>query len=201
MCCFISILVVEWWLFSGFFLLINLLSCHLLFAIDRNRWDYDLQGEPLSLWFRKLTFALVKSKEICFVRNLLRLYRMGNYKNFLSRTASEATYLQYCISEHHIREMRLVAVQYINNVCYKLQPYPLLRLSQNLKMKVIIPLWLNISLSFFSIFVLLVNLKCHKSSLYISGVGCWIFMPWVWSWDMYWSWWVHCFTREAVNLS
>ncbi|CAB81802.1 putative protein [Arabidopsis thaliana] len=31
--------------------------------------------------------------------------------------------------------MRLVAVQYINNVCYKLQPYPLLRLSQNLKMK------------------------------------------------------------------
>ncbi|AEE79223.1 SAC3/GANP/Nin1/mts3/eIF-3 p25 family [Arabidopsis thaliana] len=94
-----------------------------------------VMGEPLSLWFRKLTFALVKSKEICFVRNLLRLYRMGNYKNFLSRTASEATYLQYCISEHHIREMRLVAVQYINNVCYKLQPYPLLRLSQNLKMK------------------------------------------------------------------
>ncbi|XP_010504240.1 PREDICTED: SAC3 family protein C [Camelina sativa] len=94
-----------------------------------------VMGEPLSLWFRKLTFALVKSKEICFVRNLLRLYRMGNYKNFLSRIASEATYLQYCISEPHIREMRSVAVQYINSVCYKLQPYSLLRLSQNLMMK------------------------------------------------------------------
>ncbi|EOA24209.1 hypothetical protein CARUB_v10017444mg [Capsella rubella] len=94
-----------------------------------------VMGEPLSLWFRKLTSALVKSKEICFVRNILRLYRMGNYKNFLSATASEATYLQYCISEPHIREMRSFAVQCINNVCYKLQPYPLLRLSQNLLMK------------------------------------------------------------------
>ncbi|KAL1212515.1 SAC3 family protein C [Cardamine amara subsp. amara] len=94
-----------------------------------------VMGEPLSLWFRKLTLALIKSKEICFVRNLLRLYRMGNYKNFLSTTASEATHLQYCISEPHIREMRSFAVQCINNVCYKLQPYPLLRLSQNLMMK------------------------------------------------------------------
>ncbi|CAH2064152.1 unnamed protein product [Thlaspi arvense] len=94
-----------------------------------------VMGEPMALWFRKLTSVLIKSKEMCFVRNLLRLYRMGNYKNFISALASEATYLQYCTSEPHIREMRSLAVQCINNVCYKLQPYPLLRLSQNLMMK------------------------------------------------------------------
>ncbi|VVB05652.1 unnamed protein product [Arabis nemorensis] len=94
-----------------------------------------VMGEPLSLWFRKLTSALIKSKEMCFVRNLLRSYRIGNYNNFLRTTASEATFLQYCISEPHIKEMRSFAVQCINNVCYKLQPYPLLRLSQNLMMK------------------------------------------------------------------
>ncbi|KAF2608770.1 hypothetical protein F2Q68_00044881 [Brassica cretica] len=72
---------------------------------------------------------------MCFVRKLLRSYRNGNYRSFLRTTASEATYLQYCISEPHIREMRSFAVECINNVCYKLQPYPLLRLSQNLMMK------------------------------------------------------------------
>ncbi|KFK34670.1 hypothetical protein AALP_AA5G176300 [Arabis alpina] len=94
-----------------------------------------VMGEPLSLWFRKLTSALIKSKEMCFVRNLLRSYRIGNYNNFLRTTASEATFLQYCISEPHIKEMRSFALQCINNVCYKLQPYPLLRLSQSLMMK------------------------------------------------------------------
>ncbi|CAN8279275.1 unnamed protein product [Cochlearia groenlandica] len=94
-----------------------------------------VMGEPLSLWFRKLTSALIKSKEMCFVRTLLRSYRIGNYNNFLKTTASEATYLQYCISEPHIIEMRSFALQCINNVSYKLQPYPLLRLSQNLMMK------------------------------------------------------------------
>ncbi|CAN7051930.1 unnamed protein product, partial [Brassica rapa subsp. trilocularis] len=94
-----------------------------------------VMGEPLSLWFRKLTSNLIKSKEMCFVRKLLRSYRNGNYRSFLRTTASEATYLQYCISEPHIREMRSFAVECINNVCYKLQPYPLLRLSQNLLMK------------------------------------------------------------------
>ncbi|XP_048616597.1 SAC3 family protein C isoform X2 [Brassica napus] len=97
-----------------------------------------VMGEPLSLWFRKLTSNLIKSKEMCFVRKLLRSYRNGNYRSFLRTTASEATYLQYCISEPHIREMRSFAVECINNVCYKLQPYPLLRLSQNLMMKYII---------------------------------------------------------------
>lgn len=94
-----------------------------------------VMGEPLSLWFRKLTSNLIKSKEMCFVRKLLRSYRNGNYRSFLRTTASEATYLQYCISEPHIREMRSFAVECINNVCYKLQPYPLLRLSHNLMMK------------------------------------------------------------------
>ncbi|KAF8093717.1 hypothetical protein N665_0379s0011 [Sinapis alba] len=94
-----------------------------------------VMGEPLSLWFCKLTSNLVKSKEMCFVRSLLRSYRNGNYKSFLRTTATEATYMQYCISEPHIREMRSLAVECINNVCYKLQPYPLLRLSQNLMMK------------------------------------------------------------------
>ncbi|XP_019059317.1 PREDICTED: SAC3 family protein C isoform X2 [Tarenaya hassleriana] len=93
-------------------------------------------GEPLSLWFRNLTFALVKSKEICFARKILRLFRMGNYKDFLCTIVSEATYLQLCVMEHYIDEMRSSAVQYINSVGYKLQPYPLLRLSELLMMKV-----------------------------------------------------------------
>uniref|UniRef100_A0A1J3IX93 SAC3 family protein 1 n=1 Tax=Noccaea caerulescens TaxID=107243 RepID=A0A1J3IX93_NOCCA len=107
-------------------------SLYVLLHLDPSS---GVMGEPLSLWFRKLTSALIKSKEICFVRNLLRSYRIGNYKNFLRTAASEVTYLQYCISEPIIREMRSFAVQCINDVCYKLQPYPLLRLSQNLMMK------------------------------------------------------------------
>lgn len=46
------------------------LACH-IFHLHKH-YDFDLQGEPLSLWFRKLTSNLIKSKEMCFVRKLLR---------------------------------------------------------------------------------------------------------------------------------
>ncbi|KAK4424799.1 SAC3 family protein C [Sesamum alatum] len=107
--------------FSSFYLLLHLGS--------------DKQVEPLSLWFRNIPSPIMKSKEMCFARRLLRYYRLGNYKQFISTTEGEASYLQYCIIEPYINEVRMLALSCLSYGGYKLQPYPLLHLSKLLMMK------------------------------------------------------------------
>lgn len=89
----------------------------------------DSKGEPLSLWFRNLPSAIMKSKQMCFARNLFRYFRLGNYKRFMYMMKSEASYLQFCIVEPYINEVRALAVSCLNQAGYKLQPFPLADLS------------------------------------------------------------------------
>ncbi|KAI8546042.1 hypothetical protein RHMOL_Rhmol07G0085100 [Rhododendron molle] len=96
--------------------------------------DSKPAGEPLSLWFRHPS-PILKSKEMCFARRVLRYYRFGNYKRFIHITATEASYLQYCMVEPYINEVRALAVSCINYGGYKLYPYPLEDLSKLLMMK------------------------------------------------------------------
>ncbi|PON86791.1 SAC3/GANP/THP [Trema orientale] len=93
-------------------------------------------GESLSLWFRHVPSLIIRSKEMCFARELLRFFRIGNYKRFLYAIAAEASYLQYCIIEPYINEVRALALSCINNGGYKLHPYPLAHLAKLLMMEV-----------------------------------------------------------------
>ncbi|KAI3448751.1 hypothetical protein Pfo_005416 [Paulownia fortunei] len=95
----------------------------------------DNQGEPLSLWFRRIPPPIMKSTEMCFARELLRYYRLGNYKRFIYTTEQEASFLQYCIIEPYINEVRMWALSCVSYGGYKLQPYPLVHLSKLLMMK------------------------------------------------------------------
>lgn len=92
-------------------------------------------GEPLSLWFRRVSTPVLKSKEMCFARRILRSFRLGNYKDFLSTAAAQASYLQFCIMMPYINEVRALALACINFGGYKLHPYPLMDLSKHLMMK------------------------------------------------------------------
>ncbi|EOY19520.1 SAC3/GANP/Nin1/mts3/eIF-3 p25 family isoform 5 [Theobroma cacao] len=76
---------------------------------------------------------IVNDRAICMYEK--RFYRMGNYRSFLCTVSAEASYLQYCIIEPYVNEVRALAVSYINNCCYKLHPYPLEHLSKLLMMK------------------------------------------------------------------
>ncbi|KAH9298794.1 hypothetical protein KI387_030476, partial [Taxus chinensis] len=82
------------------------------------------QGESLSLWFRTVRPTLLKSEEMKFARNVLRCYRMGNFKGFFS-LARESTYLEACLMEHYFNEVRAQAVACIYRSSYKLSPFPL----------------------------------------------------------------------------
>lgn len=95
----------------------------------------DNQSESLSLWFRRVPFVIMKSKEMCFARRILRLFRLGNYKQLIYTTEAEASYLQYCIIEPYISEIRALALSCVNYGGYKLQPYPLAHLSNLLMMQ------------------------------------------------------------------
>ncbi|KAK9122598.1 hypothetical protein Sjap_012200 [Stephania japonica] len=65
----------------------------------------QLMGESLSLWFRRLAASsIIKSKEMCFARRVLR---MGSFTRFIATTASEASHLQLCIMEPYIAEFAL----------------------------------------------------------------------------------------------
>ncbi|EXB44284.1 hypothetical protein L484_012203 [Morus notabilis] len=64
----------------------------------------QLMGESLSLWFRHVPSSIMRSKEMCFARELLRFFRFGNYKRFLNAVAAEASCLQYCIIEPYVNE-------------------------------------------------------------------------------------------------
>ncbi|KAK9170567.1 hypothetical protein Syun_002707 [Stephania yunnanensis] len=61
----------------------------------------QLMGESLSLWFRRLAGSIIKSKEMCFARRVLRV---GNFTRFIATTASEASDLQLCLMEPYIAE-------------------------------------------------------------------------------------------------
>nr|AFK36854.1 unknown [Medicago truncatula] len=89
-------------------------------------------GEPLSLWFSHVSTSILKSKEMRFARRIVRSFRMGNYIDFFHTVAAEAPYLQYCIMEPYINEVRSLALSYINFGGYKLHPYPLFKLSKHL---------------------------------------------------------------------
>lgn len=78
---------------------------------------------------------IIKSKEVCFARKILRFFRMGNYKQFFCTIADEASYMQFCIIEPYINEVRVLAVSCVNNAGYKLHPYPLVHLSKLLMME------------------------------------------------------------------
>ncbi|CAA0831440.1 SAC3/GANP/Nin1/mts3/eIF-3 p25 family [Striga hermonthica] len=93
------------------------------------------QGEPLSLWLRRIPSGILKSKEICFARALLRCYRLGNYRRFINITEKEASFLQNCLIEPYINEARVLALSCISYGGYKLQPYPLVYLSKLLMLK------------------------------------------------------------------
>ncbi|KAF5952436.1 hypothetical protein HYC85_010380 [Camellia sinensis] len=97
--------------------------------------DNKPMGQSLSFWFCHVASPIIKSKEMCFARIVLRYYRFGNYKRFICTTAAEASYLQYCIIEPYINEIRVLAVSCVNFGGYKLHPYPLADLSKLLMMK------------------------------------------------------------------
>ncbi|KAH1055318.1 hypothetical protein J1N35_033383 [Gossypium stocksii] len=107
-------------------------SFYVLLHLDSKNQQTE---ESLSYWFRNVPSPVMKSKEMHFARQVLRFYRMGNYKRFLCTVSSEASYLQYCIIEPKVNEVRALAISYINNCCYKLHPYPLEQLSKLLMMK------------------------------------------------------------------
>ncbi|KAK2983494.1 hypothetical protein RJ640_006507 [Escallonia rubra] len=92
-------------------------------------------GESLSLWLRDVPHSIVKSKEMCFARRVLRYFRVGNYKRFLCTIEAEASCLQYCILQPYISEVRAFAVSCVNYGGYKIHPYPLPDLSKLLLMK------------------------------------------------------------------
>ncbi|KAK1317962.1 hypothetical protein QJS10_CPA05g00754 [Acorus calamus] len=92
-------------------------------------------GDSLSLWFRKLAYPIVTSNEMCFARSLLRYFRLGNYKRFFSTAATEVSFLQLCLIEPFLNELRALAISYINYSCYKLHSYPVAHLSVILMMK------------------------------------------------------------------
>ncbi|XP_042479964.1 SAC3 family protein C isoform X5 [Macadamia integrifolia] len=92
-------------------------------------------GGSLSLWFQRLASPILKSKEMCFTRKVLRFFRLGNYKCFFATIATESSYLQYCLMEPYINELRILVVSYINYGGYAHSPYPLAQLSKLLRMK------------------------------------------------------------------
>lgn len=98
-------------------------------------FDSQPTGESLSLWFRHVPASIIKSNEMYFARKILRFARIGNFRSFFSIIGAEASFLQYCIVEPHIDEVRAQALSYVNYAGYKLHPYPLLHLSKLLMMK------------------------------------------------------------------
>lgn len=97
--------------------------------------DKKPMGESLSLWFRNASTSTLKSKEMVFSRKALRLYHLGNYKRLICFTAAEASFMQYCIIEPFVNEVRALAICCVNYGGYKLHPYPVADLSKLLMME------------------------------------------------------------------
>ncbi|CAK9148715.1 unnamed protein product [Ilex paraguariensis] len=75
--------------------------------------DSQPMGESISLWFRRVPSLVMKSKEMCFARRVLRYFRLGNYKHFICTTEAEASYLQYCIIEPYICEVVSILLAFL----------------------------------------------------------------------------------------
>ncbi|XP_076921224.1 SAC3 family protein C-like [Bidens hawaiensis] len=97
--------------------------------------DHQQAGESLSLWFRKVPFPVMKSKEMMFSRKLLRYSRIGNYKRFFETVDSEASRLQYYVVEPFLCEVRALALACLNYGGYKLSPYTVVDVSKRLFME------------------------------------------------------------------
>lgn len=91
------------------------------------------QGEPLAAWFWRIRPSLWKSKKMEFARNVLRCYRMGNFKGFFS-LVHDSTCLEACLMEYYFNEVRAQAVSCINHGGYKLSPFPLVDIGKLLMM-------------------------------------------------------------------
>ncbi|XVE68464.1 hypothetical protein DITRI_Ditri09bG0070800 [Diplodiscus trichospermus] len=113
----------------------TLASLYILYEANHSSNSFYENEESLSFWFCRVPSLVMKSKEMHFARQVLRFYRIGNYRSFLCIVSAEASYLQYCIIEPYVNEVQAMAISYINNCCYKLHPYPLEQLSKLLMMK------------------------------------------------------------------
>ncbi|KAJ8755368.1 hypothetical protein K2173_019166 [Erythroxylum novogranatense] len=91
--------------------------------------------ESLSLWLQHVPLSVIQSKEMHFARTILRFLRLGNFKRFFDTIVGEASYMQYCVIEPYISEVRALFLSCINNAGYKLHPYPLTHVSKLLRMK------------------------------------------------------------------
>ncbi|XP_022765683.1 SAC3 family protein C isoform X4 [Durio zibethinus] len=76
-------------------------SLYVLLHLDSKRQQTE---ESLSFWFCRVPPIVMKSKEMHFARQVLRFYRMGNYRSFLCTVSAEASYLQYCVIEPYVNE-------------------------------------------------------------------------------------------------
>ncbi|XP_074568412.1 SAC3 family protein C-like isoform X1 [Curcuma longa] len=94
-----------------------------------------MQGDSLSLWYRKLTLSILQSNEMRFAMTLIRYSQLGNFKRFFTSLEAEASELQLCLVEPFLSEIRARAISYVNYSGYKLQPYPLKHLSDVLRIK------------------------------------------------------------------
>ncbi|KAG9129339.1 hypothetical protein Leryth_016633 [Lithospermum erythrorhizon] len=97
--------------------------------------DNQVHSESLHLWFCYASSNILNSKEMHFARKVLRYFRLGNFKRFIYSIEAEASYLQYCILEPHISEVRAFAISCVNTSAYKLQPFSLLELAKLLLIK------------------------------------------------------------------
>ncbi|WOK99066.1 SAC3 family protein C isoform X2 [Canna indica] len=92
-------------------------------------------GDSLSLWYRQLTLPVFQSNEMRFARALIRYSHVGNYKRFFNSLEAEASELQLCLVEPFLNEIRAQAILYVNYSGYKLHPYPLMHLSNILRIE------------------------------------------------------------------
>ncbi|RDX82966.1 SAC3 family protein C, partial [Mucuna pruriens] len=140
---------------------------HSLYVLLHLGSNSQPMGEPLSLWFRRVSTPVLKSKEMCFARRILRSFRLGNYKDFFCTAAAQASYLQFCIMMPYINDVRALALSCINFGGYKLHPYPLFDLSKHLMIKEIIDTTCNRKEYFNQVIVSF----CQKESI-IHGLSC-----------------------------
>ncbi|XP_031493799.1 SAC3 family protein C isoform X2 [Nymphaea colorata] len=107
-------------------------SFHVLLHLGSN---CQATGESLATWFWRLEPHLLKSKDLSFVRSVLRYFRINNFKQFFCMVAERASHLQLCLLEPLFNEVRAQALSSINHCGYKLHPYPLSHLAKLLMMK------------------------------------------------------------------
>ncbi|XVF82583.1 hypothetical protein PTKIN_Ptkin16aG0061300 [Pterospermum kingtungense] len=79
-------------------------SLYVLLRLDSK----SQQTESLSFWLCRVPSLVMKSKEMHFARQVLRFYRMENYRSFLCTVSAEASNLQYCILEPYVNEINFL---------------------------------------------------------------------------------------------